>query len=645
MITLKPEKSTFADPVTGHAIHRFTTQGCNTHPYASCKAWTCDGEWFFFLRVEAAGAWLAACHYDSGEIRKLAGPFPAGSPGDWPSWAQINAIPGTRDVAFVQAQAVWRVGLDGALEKVAAIGLGGKADVSADGRWFTAYVRHVPDKVKGLSLCREQDGILRQHGVASELVRVDLRSGVIERLWREPGIIDHINVNPKDPDLILFCHCGTEQRMWLYRVGDAESRPLRDHRSGLVGACHERWMPDGERIVYHGDYRRLSLFDGKESLSRRPRNFFVGIFDVARDLPHEYLVSRPYTMRQPWHCSPSPDGRRLVTDARSGGGEILLQSGMEERGIDFIRLDEERGECSFDLLCSLHSDAWQPQQWCEMDPVWSPDGSKILFSVARDGTTHVYVIEAPPEREAAGPADRLHQDLSKWMAQFPPRDRLVEEFRSLPDANRALIRVPIVQAAYAELKTLRERAQRLVEDLDRDTAAVAALRAALKEIEAAGTLSDEYARQVDRLLETRTDIPVIVRDFEASDLLPSIADIRSAAFPGADIVFRRMEMPAFCEVCDVRTLHGGKGGTVYIRGRVNLPCGGAGQLLYGADGPVRVWVNGVEAGCEPAAANPALVGEYSAPAAWRAGENEIVYCLNTNEGKAWGVCGRAVCFR
>ena len=81
-------------------------------------------------------------------------------------------------------------------------------------------------------------------------------------------------------------------------------------------------------------------------------------------------------------------------------------------------------------------------------------------------------------------------------------------------------------------------------------------------------------------------------------------------------------------------------GLVYICGTIKMPTGGKGALLYGADGPVRVWVNGKPAGCQPKATNPIVLDQYRAAATWKKGRNEILFDLDTNKGQAWGVCAR-----
>jgi hypothetical protein len=60
-------------------------------------------------------------------------------------------------------------------------------------------------------------------------------------------------------------------------------------------------------------------------------------------------------------------------------------------------------------------------------------------------------------------------------------------------------------------------------------------------------------------------------------------------------------------------------------------------IRYGADGPVKVWVNSTEVDCRPGATTPAKVDEYHAAATWRQGDNTIVFAVDSDDGEAWGV--------
>ncbi len=136
----------------------------------------------------------------------------------------------------------------------------------------------------------------------------------------------------------------------------------------------------------------------------------------------------------------------------------------------------------------------------------------------------------------------------------------------------------------------------------------------------------------------------ILRDFMVSALLPPAADIRAVSPPGRGVCAwpRRARLEGrTAGFLDVRAIHDGRDGLIFLRARFDAPRAGAGRLIYGADGPVKVWINGAPADCRPHATNPAIPGQYRARARWRRGANEIVFALASNRGNAWGIFAAA----
>ena len=373
----------FTDAVTGRMVHRLTSVGCNVSPYFNSYGWTGDGEWVFFMSLVDGQGRVVACHVDNGDTVALAGPFPAD---DLPAWASLNAIPGSRAATFVQGGAVWRADLDGGRARVVAhmpegAVCGGDTDVSGDGRWHTlAYVPLCEEARRELpEVGWPPDGFYARWRVRSFLWRAALDgSGAVEPLCEQEAWLSHVSVNPRDADSILFCHEGAvpfqHGRMFLWHAGQQGlPRPLRDQRSGRVWVTHERWFADGRRIAYHGSWLPQG---GKQ------KREFVGVFDVERDLPMEYVFRDP--QRRAWHCSPSPDGERLVMDQQGGAGGLFL-----------VRPDPCTGTCEVEPLCSVASDdsPLPRSQWREQDPIWSPNGRHVLFRAATQGSVQVYVVD------------------------------------------------------------------------------------------------------------------------------------------------------------------------------------------------------------------------------------------------------------
>jgi len=125
-------------------------------------------------------------------------------------------------------------------------------------------------------------------------------------------------------------------------------------------------------------------------------------------------------------------------------------------------------------------------------------------------------------------------------------------------------------------------------------------------------------------------------------LLPSVADIRMTKQPRLGLANQPVDFMSELELGDVRGIHGGDDGLIYIEASAKLTRAAKGSLSYGSDGPVKVWVNGRAVASQPEATNPGGVGKYVVQVAWRKGENRITFALSTNKGRAWGVQARVI---
>lgn len=137
----------------------------------------------------------------------------------------------------------------------------------------------------------------------------------------------------------------------------------------------------------------------------------------------------------------------------------------------------------------------------------------------------------------------------------------------------------------------------------------------------------------------------ILTKVAVSNLMEQVKDIRKLPLPSASLCREDIEGRVSVNpdgFIDIRGVHGNKDGLVFISTAYKAGKAGKGELRFGADGPVKVWVNGREAGCQPNATNPASAGNFKAPVNWKKGKNDILFALSSNNGRAWGLyCGVA----
>lgn len=154
----------------------------------------------------------------------------------------------------------------------------------------------------------------------------------------------------------------------------------------------------------------------------------------------------------------------------------------------------------------------------------------------------------------------------------------------------------------------------------------------------AARLSEKSLEDLRRRSEARRRE---AKEWQVSSLFPVPHNIRQAGLPSIDAVFSHVETHRGGMIyTDCRQAHGGKEGLLYLRSTIHMDKTGRGLLLYGADGPTRVWVNGKAVGTAPNASNPIRRDKYSARVIWKKGENQVLFAVNTCHGNAWGVTAR-----
>jgi len=116
--------------------------------------------------------------------------------------------------------------------------------------------------------------------------------------------------------------------------------------------------------------------------------------------------------------------------------------------------------------------------------------------------------------------------------------------------------------------------------------------------------------------------------------------VASAAYPSRDLQFIIAPVYREYNMLDVRPVHGGRGGIVYVRTEHTAKKAGRGRLLFGADGPVRAWFNRKPVAVLPNATNPCTADHYKFDVMLKKGVNEIMFAINANKGRAWGIIVR-----
>jgi len=132
--------------------------------------------------------------------------------------------------------------------------------------------------------------------------------------------------------------------------------------------------------------------------------------------------------------------------------------------------------------------------------------------------------------------------------------------------------------------------------------------------------------------------------FEHSAVVLGKQEILAVAYPSSPLAFTPIPMDSPDDFCTVRKcFEKDPDGFLYVRMIFKAGCAGSGSLLFGPDGPLKVWVNGVFMACDLTALPPAKAEANKINVPWNAGANEVMFALSGNQGNTWGLYAR-VCF-
>ena len=141
--------------------------------------------------------------------------------------------------------------------------------------------------------------------------------------------------------------------------------------------------------------------------------------------------------------------------------------------------------------------------------------------------------------------------------------------------------------------------------------------------------------------EISTIDPTFMYTSEATPLMAAKGSIRNVKLPPKGAKFTPIQYNKTFDFHDLRPITKEKlDGLAYVRGHIEMPKAGVGNLLYGCDGPIKVWVNGKAVDCHPECTNPGGADKYVVSATWKKGRNELLFAIFTNGGKAYGPTAR-----
>ena len=136
------------------------------------------------------------------------------------------------------------------------------------------------------------------------LYTLNVKSGELNVIYRSTDWLNHVQMSPTDPTLIMYCHEGPwhkVDRIWTIRTDGSNRRLMHERTMDMEIAGHEFFGPDGKTIWY-------------DLQTPKSKVFWLAGVDVATGKTTRYSVDREH-----WsvHFNVSPDGTLFAGD---GGG-------------------------------------------------------------------------------------------------------------------------------------------------------------------------------------------------------------------------------------------------------------------------------------------------------------------------------------
>ena len=208
------------------------------------------------------------------------------------------------------------------------------------------------------------------------LYTIDIATGALQIVYESNDWLNHVQMSPSDPTLIMYCHEGPwhkVDRIWTIRTDGSNRRLMHERTMEMEIAGHEFFSADGRTIWY-------------DLQTPKSKEFWLAGVAVDSGKRTRYPVERAE-----WsvHFNVSPDGKLFAGDG--GGPRSVAAPGNGQWIYLFTPRD---GKLQAERLVDLSKHDYQ----LEPNVTFTPDQKWIVFRSNMHGATHVYAVEVARAR-------------------------------------------------------------------------------------------------------------------------------------------------------------------------------------------------------------------------------------------------------
>ena len=395
--------SDWIDPQTGHRVIRLSTEPGSTTLYFHDNAYTPDGDRYVFNSPSGIMLVDVTTLGKSSPKPELIVPRGGGA----------YMARRTREVYYVQRPPAAPRGVGGEVyaynvdsRRIRRIPLATRTLINADESFTVAPIvaedpsgktprpapreprpqlaRMFPGKTMTELTPEQQYAVTKEDGLARRalnpepmaFVFTNLKSGKPDTVGYQYGWLNHMQFNPKDPNLLLYCHEGTwheVDRIWTIRT-DGSEMTLR-HRRGMDMeiAGHEFWSWDGQTIWY-------------DLQTPRSQVFWIAGVNIATGQRTQYRIDR-----DAWsvHYNVSRDDSLFMGD---GGDETQVAFAPNGRWINLFTVQRD-GTLERERLVNMKDHNYVTGRGgVEPNGSITPDKRWVIFTGNFHGARHVYAV-------------------------------------------------------------------------------------------------------------------------------------------------------------------------------------------------------------------------------------------------------------